>query len=176
MIIEHEVFSECPTYYHRYLQHVAGRNIKDSLQQSMTQTLRLLAGIEATDWDRRYAPGKWSLREVWVHVADCERMLATRALCIARRQSGTLAEFDQDEFVRWCHADRRSPKSIQHELEVVRRATIMLYQSLIEEDWTVAGKVGKLAFTPRALAGIIVGHECHHRDQTIHQYGCSGAA
>jgi hypothetical protein len=170
MIINQDVFSESPEYYHRYLSLVEGEDILDTLIHSMFSTIGHLRALSAAEWDASYAPGKWTLREVWMHVADCERMLAMRALCIARRDTAILSEFDQDTFAKWSRADKRQTDDILKELQAIRDSNVWLFRALSEEDWLERGRVGHMVFTPRALAGILIGHERHHVKQMKEVY------
>lgn len=170
MINRRPNFSESPEFYHRYIDRVSEMDILQALQDSMQETLSRLKVLPEDHWDFRYAPGKWSLKEMWVHVADCERILAYRALRIARRDPGLMSEFDQDAYMPYCRAEGRTPASILQELQSLRQGSISLFAPLQEEDWSARGQVGEKAFTPLALAYIIVGHERHHRKVMEERY------
>jgi hypothetical protein len=112
----------------------------------------------------RYAPGKWSVKEVLVHIIDDERIFAYRSLCFARNEQNNLIGFDQDAYVRYSDADNRSLDNIFEEYEAVRKSTIALFNGLPEESLTRMGH-GTGTFndaTVRALAYHIAGHELHH--------------
>jgi uncharacterized damage-inducible protein DinB len=112
----------------------------------------------------RYAAGKWSIKEVLVHIVDDERIFAYRALRFARGEQQNLVGFDQDAYVGLSNADERSLDNIFEEYEAVRRSTIALFNGLPEDSLTRMGK-GTGTFnnaTVRALAYHIAGHEQHH--------------
>jgi uncharacterized damage-inducible protein DinB len=112
----------------------------------------------------RYAKGKWSIKEVLVHIVDDERIFAYRALRFARGEQMNLIGFDQDAYALLSCADERSLDNIFEEYEAVRRSTIALFNGLPEESLTRMGK-GTGTFnnaTVRALAYHIAGHEQHH--------------
>lgn len=112
----------------------------------------------------RYAPGKWSIKEVLVHVVDDERIFAYRAMRFARNEQQNLIGFDQDEYARYSDADNRCLDNIFEEYEAVRRSTIALFNGLPKEAFDRMGH-GTGTFndaTVRALAYHIAGHELHH--------------
>jgi uncharacterized damage-inducible protein DinB len=112
----------------------------------------------------RYAEGKWSIKEVLVHIIDDERIFAYRALRFARGEQQNLIGFDQDAYAALSQADERDLDNIFEEYEAVRRSTIVLFNGLPEDSLTRMGK-GTGTFnnaTVRALAYHIAGHEQHH--------------
>jgi uncharacterized damage-inducible protein DinB len=112
----------------------------------------------------RYQPGKWSIKEILVHIIDDERIFAYRALRFARNEKNNLIGFDQDAYAVYSKAYERSLDSIFDEYEAVRRSTIALFKYLPEESFDRMGH-GTGTFnnaTPRALLYHIAGHEQHH--------------
>ena len=112
----------------------------------------------------RYAPGKWSIKEILVHIIDDERIFAYRALRFARNEQNNLIGFDQDAYVHYSNADNRDLDNIFEEYEAVRKSTIALFNGLPEESPSRMGH-GTGTFndaTVRALAYHIAGHELHH--------------
>ena len=91
---------EFAPYYERYISLVAGTDILGTLDAQRRQTLLLLSGRDDRDGEYRYAPGKWSAKEVLGHVCDTERIFAYRALRIARGDQTPLAGFEQDDYVK----------------------------------------------------------------------------
>jgi len=113
---------------------------------------------------QRYAPGKWSIKEVLVHIVDDERIFAYRALRFARGEQQNLIGFDQDAYAVESQADARPLDSIFEEYEAVRNATIKLFNGLPEHTLTRLGHGTATVndATVRALAYHIAGHELHH--------------
>jgi hypothetical protein len=62
--------------------------------------LLLLSGRTEADGDLRYAPDKWSLKEVLGHINDTERIMSYRALRISRGDTTPIEGFEQDDYVR----------------------------------------------------------------------------
>ena len=114
--------------------------------------------------NHRYAEGKWSIKEVLVHVVDDERIFAYRALCYARGEQMGLPGFDQDAYAAHSQADERSLDNIFEEYEAVRRSTIALFNGLPEDSLSRIGN-GSGSFagaSVRAMAYHLAGHELHH--------------
>ncbi len=154
---------EFAPYHDTYISLVAGNDIVATLDDQRRQTLLLLSGRPESDGDLRYAPGKWTLKEVLGHINDTERIMAYRALRIARGDSTPLPGFEQDDYVRDGPFAHNSLPDLIEDYIAVRRATLTLFRNLEEKDWTRHGTVNGNNLTVRALAFIIAGHELHHR-------------
>lgn len=152
---------EVPEYYRRYLGRQPRAGMLEALGGQLAQTLRAADGIG--DPDHRYAPGKWSVKEVLVHVTDTERVFAYRALRIARGDGTPLPGFEQDDYVRPDDLALRAMEDVKAELRAVREATIALFRGLTDEALLRTGTASGVTFTPRGIAWIIAGHELHHR-------------
>jgi hypothetical protein len=125
--------------------------------------LLLLSGRSEADGDLRYAPDKWSLKEVVGHLNDTERIMAYRALRIARGDQTPIEGYEQDDYVRNSPFARRPLADLIEDYIAVRRATISLFRNLDVSAWIRQGVANKNEVTVRALAYIIAGHELHHR-------------
>ena len=123
----------------------------------------LLSGRNEEDGNYRYAPDKWSAKEVLGHVCDTERIFAYRALRFSRADATPLAGFEQDDYVRNGPFANRSLEDLVEDFIAVRRASISLFRNLDEAAWSCRGVANKSEVTVRALAYIIAGHELHHR-------------
>ena len=111
----------------------------------------------------RYAPDKWSMRQMLNHVSDNERAFAFRVLWFARGFDAPLPGFDQDIAAAGAEADRVPWGAHVEEFRRVRRATISLFENLPEEAWSRGGVANGNYVTVRALAFIMAGHTAHHR-------------
>jgi hypothetical protein len=154
---------EYAPYYDRYIALVEGGDILNTLDQQRRQTMLLLSGRDEEDGDFRYAPGKWSAKEVLGHVCDSERVFAYRALRISRGDGTPMAGFEQDDYVRNGPFAKLALSDLVEEFIAVRRATISLLRNLDEAAWQRRGVANKNEVTVCALAYIIAGHELHHR-------------
>lgn len=161
---------EYAPYYSRYIDLVPVGSIVNVLQQQMADTLSFLASISEDQANSRYAPEKWSLKEVAGHIVDCERIFAYRALRFARNDKTALAGFEQDDYVSNGNFELRQLSKITKEYEHVRAASIDLFDSLNEEAWDRRGKANEVEISVRALAWIICGHELHHKTVIRERY------
>jgi hypothetical protein len=154
---------EYAPYYDRYISLIQGDDILNTLDHQRRQTMLLLSGRDDHDGDFRYAPEKWSAKEVLGHVCDTERIFAYRALRIARADATPLEGFEQDDYVRHGLFAHRPLADLVEDFIAVRRATLSLLRNLDEVAWTRCGIANKNEVSVRALAYIIAGHELHHR-------------
>lgn len=149
-------------YYGKYIALVPDGDLVGTLRAQIESTLALLGSIPEARASHRYAPGKWSIKEVVGHMTDVERVMTYRALRIARGDTTPLPGFDENAWVPVAHAEARSLASLAHELAEVRRATLAFFETV---DATAAARRGTANDSPisvRALAYIVAGHEIHH--------------
>lgn len=161
---------EYAPYYGGYVNHVPAGNIIATLRQQMSDTLELFASLTEQQALHRYAPGKWSIKEVLGHIIDSERIFAYRALRIARNDKTPLAGFEQDGYVVNSNYHQRQKSEMAKEYEAVRAATIYLLEGLSEEAWNRRGNASEAEVSVRALAWIISGHEIHHKKVIREKY------
>jgi uncharacterized damage-inducible protein DinB len=159
----HPNADEYPEYYGRYISQVPQGNIVATLEQGLDATLSLLRGLSSDQADFRYAPGKWSIKEVVGHVIDAERVFTYRALRFARNDKTPLPGFEQDDFMRHANFAGRDLSDLAQEFEHVRRASLDLFRNLDAEAWERRGTASGEEVTVHAIAYITAGHEIHHR-------------
>ena len=150
-------------YYDRYISLIRGTDILGTLDAQRREMMLLLSGRDEAEGNFRYAPDKWSAKEVLGHVCDTERVFAYRALRIARGDQTPLAGFEQDDYVRNGPFASAPMAEMVEDYIAVRRATLTLLRNLDEAAWTRRGVANKSEVTVRALAYITAGHELHHR-------------
>jgi DinB superfamily len=150
-------------YYEKYVSLITSSDILGVLEAHLRQMTTLFTGRSEREGDFRYAPDKWSVKEVLGHVADTERIFTYRALRIARGDQTPLAGFEQDDYVRVASFHQRKLAEIVEEFADVRRASLALYRSLDAEAWPRRGMANKNEVTVHALAFITAGHGLHHR-------------
>lgn len=154
--------TEAAAYFFTYIDQVVGADIRGILDAQSSEALALLQGISEEGSLERYAPDKWSIRQVMSHVNDTERAFVFRALWFARGFGSPLPSFDQDIAVASAGADARSWRSHVDEFRAVRAATLAFFQDLPADAWACRGVAGGNPFTVRALAFICAGHLAHH--------------
>jgi hypothetical protein len=166
---------EYAPYYDRYISLVhhnetPANDVLAALEDQRRQMLLLLCGRTEADGDLRYAPDKWSLKEVLGHVNDTERIMSYRALRISRGDVTPIEGYEQDDYVRNGPFARRPLADLIEDYIAVRRATVSLFRNLDEPAWSRRGIANKNEVTVRALAYIIAGHELHHRQIIEEKY------
>lgn len=155
--------NEYAPFYDRYISLVPDNDILHALDEQRRQTVLLLSGRSEADGDLRYAPGKWSLKEVLGHLNDTERIMSYRALRFARNDATPIDGYEQDDYVRNSPFARTCLAELIEDYIAVRRATLSLFRNLDEPAWTRKGVANKYEISVRALAYVIAGHELHHR-------------
>lgn len=153
---------DVPVFYQTYVNKVPDESIKAVLTSGEELMLSLLSDLSEAQWMHRYASGKWSLKESFLHVIDAERVFTYRALRMSRGDKTPLPGFDQDDYVPNSDADQRSPASLLAEYKAVRQASIALFGSMTEEALGRQGTASNNPFTAKVLAYITAGHERHH--------------
>ncbi|MEZ5344282.1 MAG: DinB family protein [Pyrinomonadaceae bacterium] len=154
--------SEYAPYYSGYVSMVAGDDIITALAGQKIETKRLLLTIPEDKGSYRYAEGKWSIKELIGHVIDTERIMAYRALRIARNDATPLSGFDQDPYIENASFDDRDLSDLAEELELIRNANILMLKGFSSDAWSRTGTASENPVSVRALAYIIAGHELHH--------------
>jgi hypothetical protein len=154
--------SEAAEYYYTYINQVDGDDILAILGNQLPETTALLHGISEEQSLHRYAPGKWSIREMMGHVNDAERLFVSRAFWFARGFDSPLPSFDQNIAVPTSGAHDRFWRTHIEEFGAVRAATLAFFRFLPEQAWVRRGIASGNPFTVRALAFIIAGHLTHH--------------
>jgi DinB family protein len=153
---------ESAPFYHGYISEVPGEQIGNYLDEQLQELERLITPLDDTTARGRYAPGKWSVKEVLGHLIDTERIFSYRLLRIGRGDTTPLPGFDENAYVPAGDFDARPLAAIVGELRAVRLGTIALMDGLPREAWTRRGEANGKAISARALAYIIVGHTTHH--------------
>lgn len=162
---------EFPYHYVAYVDRVPETDPVDAMARQIGETAALLARVSDADALKRYAPGKWSVKEVVGHITDAERIFSYRALRFARADVTPLASFDENAFIPAGGFDRRPLPELAAELQDVRRATLSLFRGFDEAAWGRSGTASGKPISVRALAYIIAGHERHHVAILKERYG-----
>jgi hypothetical protein len=155
--------NEYAPYYERYISLVPPTDILATLDSQRREMLLLLSGRDEADGDFRYAPEKWSAKEVLGHLCDTERIFAYRALRFSRGDSKPIEGFEQDDYVRNGPFAKRPLAELIEDYIAIRRATLTLFRNLDDVAWMRRGPANKNEVSVRALAYMTAGHELHHR-------------
>lgn len=154
---------EYPPYASLYIDRIPddGR-LLEHLGHARLATMELMLSLPEERLLHRYAPGKWTIKEILVHIVDDERIYAYRALRFARGDRTELPGFEQDDYARLSASNERAVGDILAEYTAVREATIALFRGLPEEALLRSGVADGKRVTVRALGYEIAGHEAHH--------------
>lgn len=159
-----------PAYYHKYVELVTEVGLQKAFQKHTSDLVSLLETIEEEKWNYRYAPEKWSIKEVVQHLIDAERIFAYRALRFARKDETPLPSFDENSYVTNARADKRTKDDLLDELKVVQASSALLFQSFDDEALQNMGIASNFPVYVKGIGYIIIGHTLHHKKILIERY------
>lgn len=162
--------------YEAYVAAAAGTDVRALLERQIVRLQAACAPLSEEEARYRYAPSKWSIKEVIGHLGDSERVFAYRALRIGRGDATPLPGFDENAFVAGGGFDDRTLGDLLEELASVRAATLRLFDGMAADAWERRGQASGAEVSVRALAYIIAGHTEHHLRILAERYGVEGAA
>ncbi len=176
MRIDRPAAGEYAPYFERYVSRVPEDDVIPVLERQRAEVRQVFAGVPEARGGHRYAPGKWSVREMLGHVLDTERIFAYRALCIARGETAALPGFEQDDYVARAGHDRWTLAELLDDFDAVRQGNVAMLAHL--DDGAVR-RVGTSSGHPtsvRAIAYILAGHVRHHLGVLAEKYGVGSPA
>ncbi|MCQ0110766.1 DinB family protein [Zhouia amylolytica] len=154
--------NEYDAFYANYIKVLDDIELMKAMEEGANQFSKLLEALPEGKMLYAYAPGKWTIAEVVLHVIDAERVFQYRLLRIARGDQTNMPGFEENDYVPASKANLRSRESLLKELKAVRASSIELVKSFDEEAFSSKGFVMNNPFTARAIAFIICGHMKHH--------------
>jgi hypothetical protein len=152
---------EFAPYYATYINTVS-ENVLGELEHQVTSFPKFLKLISDEKAYYAYAEAKWTVKEVVGHMIDTERIMAYRALRIARNDKTPLASFEENDYVANAAFNDRSLQSLSEEFAALRAANVYFFKSLMDEEYDRKGTASDKTVSVRALLYIIVGHVNHH--------------
>jgi uncharacterized damage-inducible protein DinB len=154
---------EFASYAEADIDYVEGDDAVAALEAQASDVAALIDSLDETAIaGHRYAPGKWTVKEVLGHLIDDERIFAYRMLCVARNDTRPLPGFDENDYVAATQFESRTLASLAAEYRVVRASTLAFFDSLTAEEWLRRGTVNGYEASVRGLAFHVAGHELHH--------------
>ncbi|WP_337044594.1 DinB family protein [Emticicia sp. 17c] len=145
-----------------YVQAVTSENALQTMAENISIVDNFFKSLPVEKYFYRYAEGKWTPLEVLGHLIDCERILAYRAMCIARGEKQSLPGFEEADYVNATNFNKKSLRSLLLQYKAQRKSTILLFKSFSQRELSRIGLANNWSITPRAIAWIIAGHELHH--------------
>ncbi len=146
----------------RYISLVKAETALNALRDGKDLVINTFQSLPAEKLLHRYAPGKWNLLEMLGHLIDVERIMAYRALSIARGEQQSLPGFDEDDYVAAANFSNRSVDSLLTEYRLQRESNLLMAEHLPESGLTQMGRANGTSFSARAFLWLIAGHELHH--------------
>ncbi len=154
--------TEAASYYYTYIDRVPGDDIVEVLARQLEESVDFWSEISEEQSLHRYAPDKWSIRELLGHINDTERVFLFRALWFARGFQDPLPSFDQEIGFKAAESDKVSWANHVNEFRAIRSATLAFFRNLPEDAWLRSGIASDNSVSVRALAYIVAGHLTHH--------------
>lgn len=151
--------SEYTPFARGYVNGVEGAALVPALNSQLSDFVTLAAAL---DGSYRYAPGKWTVRELVGHVNDTERIFAYRTLCVGRGDQTPFPGFEQDDYIAGAGFNSRTLADLIEEFRVIRESSLCLVRQMPAGAWLRRGTVAGYRVTARGLAWTLAGHERHH--------------
>jgi len=164
---------EFDPYYARYIALAEEPRAMDALAAQLPDFERQLAGLTDTTALHRYAPGKWSVKQVLTHMADAEQVFAYRAMTFARADATGCPGFEENAWAAVAPADATPLAALVERLRALRAASLALFGQLDDAAWLRIGRGNDRPMSVRAAAWVIAGHARHHAAVLRERYGVS---
>jgi hypothetical protein len=155
--------SEYAGWFERYIRLVEDvDDVGETMARQLDETMAWYRGLSEAQAESRYAPDKWTIKEVLGHMADTERVMQYRALGVGRGDAASFPSFEQDDYAATSGHGARTWRSLLDEFKAVRQSSIHLFRHFDEASLDRLGSVNRNPTTARALGYVILGHERHH--------------
>jgi hypothetical protein len=148
--------------YAPYFTDATNGDVLAQLQSQLDEVAALFSGLSEAQGAFRYAPGKWSLKDLLQHLSDGERIFAYRCLCVGRGDATPLPGFDENAYAAVSGAEARTLADLVSDWRAARGASLALFQSLPDAAWMNRGTTNGRAITTRCIPYIMAGHAAHH--------------
>jgi DinB superfamily len=162
--------SAVPAFYHNYINQVPEDDLMVAFKNESGVFIKFIESIPASKYDYRYAPGKWTLKELLQHIIDAERIFDYRALRFARKDATPLSGFDENLYADNAKAAGRNWNELAEEFKVVRKASEFLFGSFDDDQLNAKGVSSNNAITVLAIGYIVIGHPLHHMNIIQERY------
>lgn len=151
-----------PEFYTGYFLESGKEELVTLLSNNLIRTVKVISAIPQEKENFAYAEGKWTVKEVILHIIDGERIFAYRALSFARNDQTSLPGFDENDYVQFSGANERTMKSLIDEFKTVRESTIQLFMNFSTEMLSRMGTANEVGISVEAIGRSLAGHESHH--------------
>ena len=154
--------SEYPESQKLYIDIVETNDLLSYFESQTESVASIAPALSEEQLLFRYAPNKWSIKDIFAHIIDCERIYSYRMLCIARGDKTELPGFEENDYAVTAIADARDVNDIINEYKAVRAATTELLKSFDEQMLLRTGVANGSPRSVRSMAYVAAGHEIHH--------------
>jgi hypothetical protein len=154
--------TEFPTFYATYVNKTEGNSVADLIHHHSAFVLDFVQQLPKEKADFAYAEGKWTIKEVLQHLIDSERVFIYRALRFARKDTTSLAGFDENEYAANANVGNRTWSSLQEEFILLRKSSDLFLSTLTNEQLSFIGNANNNTISLNALCYIVFGHLLHH--------------
>jgi uncharacterized damage-inducible protein DinB len=159
--------NEYVPYQMNYIKLVSEENILKGLIDQKEEMIHFFKSIPVFKQEYSYEAGKWTIKDLLLHLIDAERIFAYRALRIARNDSTALPGFDENAFVVAANANERDFETLLKEYVSVREATLSLFENFSATDLLKLGTASGASVSVRGIGYCLLGHELHHKQVII---------
>ena len=151
-----------PEYFQRYINQVKEDDLKLAFKNQMPAAEIFFQSISDEFSKKKYAEGKWTIKEVLQHIIDAERVFSYRAMCFARKEQAILPSFDENGYALNSNANNRDWNELIEEFVATRKSTEYLFNSFTDDALAAVGKASDYTITVAAVGFVTVGHVNHH--------------
>ncbi len=151
-----------PEHFQRYINQVKEDDLKLAFKNQMPAVEIFFQSISEEFSNKKYAEGKWTIKEVLQHIIDAERVFSYRAMCFARKEQHILPSFDENAYAFNSNANNRDWNELIEEFVATRKSTEYLFNSFTDEAFHTVGKASDYTITVAAVGFVTVGHVNHH--------------
>jgi uncharacterized damage-inducible protein DinB len=137
-------------------------NLLIHLEDIFSEMQEILHPLSEEKISYSYAPGKWTIKDMLVHLSDSERVFVYRALRFSRGDETPLPGFEESLFAKNARANDREREDILREFSLVRESSIAFVESLSDEALDRKGLANNNLLSVRYIVNLIYGHHKHH--------------
>ncbi|MCU0238890.1 MAG: DinB family protein [Pyrinomonadaceae bacterium] len=159
-----------PCYFDKYIDCVEDGELLQAFDESIKELETLELATFNAIGDKVYATGKWTIKEIFQHLIDCEHILAYRALRIGRNDKTKLQGFDQDVLAANVSVQNRNLQSLIEEMKLRRKVTKLMFETFTDEHLQIIGYSSDMQMTALAFGFTIIGHQKYHLNIIAERY------
>ncbi|MEM9143900.1 MAG: DinB family protein [Bacteroidota bacterium] len=156
--------------YKGYIGLLGEVDLMGMLERQLQNFPKFIEAVPDDKWHYAYAPGKWTVGQVFLHIIDAERVFQYRALRFSRGDSTELPGFDQDLYAMGYRTENMTKECILGQYRAVRNTTISLFGNLDRDTFALGGIAGGIPWNVGVLGFAICGHQKHHRNGIRDRY------